>query len=68
MKTLFRIIFLLGMISLSSCRNEGCEITGNVNGLEGEGWILLKDIWNDYNVLDSVRYENGQFRFELEYV
>ena len=68
MKTLFRIIFLLGMISLSSCRNEGCEITGNVNGLEGEGWILLKDIWNDFNVLDSVRYENGQFRFDLDKV
>ena len=68
MKTLFKIIFWVGMISLCSCRNEGCKIIGNVNGLEGEGWILLKDIWNDFNVLDSVRYENGEFRFELDNV
>lgn len=28
----------------------------------------MKDIWNDFNVIDSIRYENGRFEFEIDNV
>ena len=29
---------------------------------------MLKDIWNDINVIDSIRYENGRLEFEIDNV
>ena len=29
---------------------------------------MLKDIWNDFNVIDSVRYDNGNFNFDIDKV
>ena len=68
MKTISRIILCIGIVCLCACTNDRCTITGNVSGLDGEGWVLLKDIWNDFNVIDSVRYENGRFGFEIDNV
>lgn len=68
MKTLFRIIICLGMISLCSCKNERCHIIGNLQGLEGEGWVYISDTWNDFNIIDSVRYSNGQFEFNIDMI
>ncbi len=66
MKTISRIILCIGIVCMCACTNDRCTITGNVSGLDGEGWVLLKDIWNEFNVIDSVRYENGNFNFELD--
>ena len=68
MKTISRIILCIGIVCMCACTNDRCTITGNVSGLDGEGWVLLKDIWNDFNVIDSVRYENGRFGFEIDNV
>ena len=68
MKTISRIILCIGIVCMCACTNDRCTITGNVSGLDGEGWVLLKDIWNDFNVIDSVRYENGRFEFEIDNV
>ena len=68
MKTINRIILCIGIVCMCACTNDRCTITGNVSGLDGEGWVLLKDIWNDFNVIDSVRYENGRFGFEIDNV
>lgn len=66
MKTPTKLITIAAFIAVCACTNNKCTITGNVSGLEGEGWILLTDIWHDFNVIDSVRYKNGQFRFEID--
>ena len=68
MKTPTKLITIAAFIAVCACTNNKCTITGNVSGLEGEGWILLTDIWHDFNVIDSVRYKNGQFRFEIDKV
>lgn len=68
MKTISRLILCIGIVCICACTNDRCTITGNVSGLDGEGWILLKDIWNDFNVIDSVRYDNGKFDFEIDRV
>ena len=68
MKTISRIILCIGIVCMCACTNDRCTVTGNVSGLDGEGWVLLKDIWNDFNVIDSVRYENGRFGFEIDNV
>ena len=68
MKTISRIILCIGIVCMCACTNDRCTITGNVSGLDGEGWVLLKDIWNGFSVIDSVRYENGRFEFELDNV
>ena len=68
MKTISRIILCIGIVCMCACTNDRCTITGNVSGLDGEGWVLLKDIWNDFNVIDSVRYENGRLGFEIDNV
>ena len=68
MKTICRFILCIGIVCMGACTNDRCTITGNVSGLDGEGWILLKDIWNGFNVIDSVRYENGRFGFEIDNV
>ena len=58
----------IGIVCMCACTNDRCTITGNVSGLDGEGWVLLKDMWNDFNVIDSIRYENGRFEFEIDNV
>ena len=68
MKTISRIVLCIGIACICACTNDRCTITGNVSGLDGEGWVLLKDIWNDFNVIDSIRYENGRFEFEIDNV
>ena len=55
----------IGIVCMCACTNNRCTITGSVSGLEGKGWIFLKDMWNDFNVIDSVRYDSGKFLFEL---
>ena len=66
MKTVSRFILCISILCMCACTNDRCTITGNVSGLDGEGWVLVKDIWNEFNVIDSVRYENGKFNFELD--
>lgn len=68
MKTLTRLVSIAAFFVVCACTNNNCTITGNVSGLEGEGWILLNDIWNDFNVIDSVRYDNGRFGLEIDKV
>ena len=68
MKTISRIVLCIGIACMCACTNDRCTITGNVSGLDGEGSVLLKDIWNDFNVIDSIRYENGRFEFEIDNV
>ena len=68
MKTISRIILCVCIVCMCACTNDRCTITGNLSGLDGEGWVLLKDIWNDFNVIDSIRYENGRFGFEIDNV
>lgn len=68
MKTISRFILCIGIVCLCACTNERCTISGNVSGLDGEGWVLMKDIWDDFNVIDSVRYDNGKFNFEIDRV
>ena len=68
MKIISRIILCICIVCMCACTNDRCTITGNVSGLDGEGWVLLKDIWNGFNVIDSVRYENGRFEFEIDNV
>ena len=68
MKTISRIILCIGIVCMCACTNDRCTITGNVSGLDGEGWVLLKDIWNGFSVIDSVRYENGRLGFEIDNV
>ena len=68
MKIISRIVLCICIACMCACTNDRCTITGNVSGLDGEGWVLLKDIWNDFNVIDSIRYENGRFEFEIDNV
>ena len=65
MKIIIRFILCMGIAFMCACTNNRCTITGSVSGLEGKGWIFLKDMWNDFNVIDSVRYDSGKFLFEL---
>lgn len=63
--------YITGMcmaVLLCSCGSDRCVIEGYLSGLEGEGWVYMKDAWNDFNVIDSVRYENGRFGFEIDKV
>ena len=53
---------------LTSCTDRSCTINGNITGLEGEGWIFLKDAWGDFKVIDSTRYNNGLFTLEMDEV
>ena len=55
----------LAVSVLSSCTDRSCTINGNISGLEGEGWVYLKDASNGFEVIDSARYNNGTFTLEL---
>lgn len=58
----------LAISVLSSCTDRSCTINGNISGLEGEGWVYLKDTSNGFEVIDSARYNNGTFTLEMEEV
>lgn len=57
------LAIICAAFALSSCINK-CIIEGNHGGLIGEGWVYLYDVWNDHQVVDSARYNNGYYRFE----
>ena len=42
-----------------------CIIRGDVSGLDGTGWVYLKDNWNDHRIVDSTQYENGKFELRI---
>lgn len=56
---------LIAVIAAVSCKPV-CVIEGNLTGLEGEGWIYMVDAWDDSIVIDSARYQDGVFRFEMD--
>ena len=56
---------LIAVIAAVSCKPV-CVIEGNLTGLEGEGWIYMVDAWDDSIVIDSTRYQDGVFRFEVD--
>lgn len=64
------IIIAVSLSALSCGRNVSsvpqCIIEGNLSGLEGEGWIYMVDAWDDSVVIDSTRYQDGVFSFEVD--
>ena len=56
---------LIAIIAAVSCKPV-CVIEGNLTGMEGEGWIYMVDAWDDSVVIDSARYQDGVFRFEMD--
>ena len=67
-----RIIIIIAVsLSALSCGSNvssvpQCIIEGNLSGLEGDGWIYMVDAWDDSVVIDSTRYQDGVFRFEVD--
>ena len=67
-----RIIIIIAVsLSALSCGSNvssvpQCIIEGNLSGLEGDGWIYMVDAWDDSIVIDSTRYQDGVFRFEVD--
>lgn len=60
-----KILFLvLAVIGAASCKPV-CTVEGNLTGLEGEGWIYMVDAWDKSAVIDSAKYVDGVFRFEV---
>ena len=58
------LICTLAILLAVSC-NPLCIVEGNLTGLDGEGWIYMVDSWNESAVIDSARYVDGVFRFEV---
>ena len=56
---------LIAVIAAVSCKPV-CVIEGNLTGMEGEGWIYMVDAWDDSVIIDSTRYQDGAFRFEVD--
>ena len=46
--------------------SDKCIIRGDLSGLDGKGWVYLKDSWNDHRIVDSTRYENGKFELRIK--
>ena len=59
------LICTLAILSAVSCKPL-CIVEGNLTGLEGEGWIYMVDSWNESALIDSARYVDGVFRFEVQ--
>ena len=59
------IIFTTALLLAVSCKPV-CTVEGNLTGLEGEGWIYMVDAWDDSIVIDSTRYQDGVFRFDVD--
>lgn len=59
------LVCALTVIAAVSCKPV-CVIEGNLTGMEGDGWIYMVDAWDDSIVIDSTRYQDGVFRFEVD--
>ena len=59
------IVFTTALLLAVSCKPV-CTVEGNLTGLEGEGWIYMVDAWDDSIVIDSTRYQDGVFRFDVD--
>ena len=59
------LVCALTIIAAVSCKPV-CVIEGNLTGMEGDGWIYMVDAWDDSVVIDSTRYQDGVFRFEVD--
>lgn len=61
--------FVAALVCAAACNHVNdsniCIIEGNLSGLEGDGWIYMTDMWNDSEIIDSVEYHDGVFRFEV---
>ena len=58
------IIFTTALL-LAASYKPVCTVEGNLTGLEGEGWIYMVDAWDKSAVIDSAKYVDGVFRFEV---
>ena len=54
--------------NLTAKSSDKCIIRGDLSGLDGKGWVYLKDSWNDHRIVDSTRYENGKFELRIKKV
>lgn len=61
MKRILAVI--LAAIVLSSCGNR-CEIVGNVENFDAEGYLYLTDMWKTREVIDSVEVNGDRFHFK----
>ena len=59
------LVCALTIIAAVSCKPV-CVIEGNLTGMEGDGWIYMVDAWDDSIVIDSTKYQDGAFRFEVD--
>lgn len=59
------LVCALTIIAAVSCKPV-CVIEGNLTGMEGDGWIYMVDAWDDSVIIDSTRYHDGAFRFEVD--
>lgn len=59
------LVCALTIIAAVSCRPV-CVIEGKLTGMDGEGWIYMVDAWDNSVVIDSTRYQDGEFRFEVD--
>lgn len=61
--------FVAAIVCAAACNHVNdsniCIIEGNLSGLDGDGWIYMTDMWNDSEIIDSVEYHDGVFRFEV---
>lgn len=58
-----RIIIVLAAMVLFSCSNR-CEIVGNVENFDIEGYLYLTDMWKTREVIDSVEVNGNRFHFK----
>lgn len=64
MKKSFLFLTILSFAAVACCGTKQCIIEGNLEGLEGEGWIYMVDAWDGSRVIDSTEYRDGVFRLE----
>ncbi len=60
----FLFVTSLVLMFAAACSNTSesdnvCIVQGNMEGLDGEGWIYMADNWNESAVIDSTRYKEG---------
>ena len=61
MKRILAVVLVA--IVLSSCGNR-CEIVGNVEKLDAEGYLYLTDMWKTREIIDSVEVDGDRFHFK----
>ena len=71
-KFYYRLISVIMALAISlnamAKPSAKCIIRGDVSGLDGTGWVYLKDNWNDHRIVDSTQYENGKFELRIKNV